>query len=190
MLNIIIFGPPGAGKGTQSEGLINKFNLTHLSTGDVFRMNIKQETPLGVLAKNYIDKGELVPDEVTIGMVKNFIVENNNDSGFIFDGFPRTIAQGEALDKILAELDLSIDIVLALQVEEDELVRRLLERGKRSGRKDDQDESTIRNRFKVYQNETEPLLSFYQDQDKMVRVAGMGSVQDIFNRLTSAIENL
>ena len=188
MLNIILFGPPGAGKGTQSELLIEKYNLTHLSTGDVFRFNMKNDTELGLLAKQYIEKGELVPDEVTVNMVADFLDRNKNESGFIFDGFPRTIAQGEALDQMLSERSLAIDLMLALEVEEDELVRRLLERGKTSGRADDQDEDTIRNRFRVYTEETSPLAKFYSNQEKYMGVHGMGSIEDIFERLCAAIE--
>lgn len=187
MLNIIIFGPPGAGKGTQSESLMNKFNLTHLSTGDVFRKNIREETKLGMLAKSYIDKGELVPDEVTIGMVQNFISDHKDDEGIIFDGFPRTIAQGNALDEIMKELGITIDVVLALEVDEDELIKRLLNRGLTSGRQDDQDEATIKNRLNVYQSETEPLLSLYASQGKLVRIPGMGSIDEIFDRLVRAV---
>ncbi|MDC1395236.1 adenylate kinase [Bacteroidia bacterium] len=189
MLNIILFGPPGAGKGTQSTKLIEKYELTHLSTGDVFRYNMKNDTELGVLAKSFIDKGELVPDEVTNNMVKDFLARNMNEKGFIFDGYPRTIAQGEALDLTLAELDSTVSMMIALEVEEDELVKRLKERGKTSGRIDDQDESTIRNRFKVYQEETSPLAVFYSDQEKYVGVHGMGSVDEIFDRLSHAIDS-
>lgn len=188
MLNIILFGPPGAGKGTQSAKLIEKYDLTHLSTGDVFRYNIKNETELGVLAKSYIDKGELVPDEVTNNMVADFLKRNNNESGFIFDGYPRTIAQGETLDAMLEDLNTEVSMMIALEVDEDELVKRLLERGKSSGRVDDQSEDTIRNRFKVYQEETAPLAVFYSDKEKYMGVHGMGSVDEIFERLCSAIE--
>jgi adenylate kinase len=188
MLNIILFGPPGAGKGTQSAKLIERYNLTHLSTGDVFRYNIKNETDLGILAKSYTDKGELVPDEVTNNMVKDFIGRNWNENGFIFDGFPRTIAQADALDQMLSEMTESISMMLALEVEENELVKRLIERGKTSGRIDDQDEATIRNRFKVYQNETSPLATYYSEQNKYVGVHGMGTVEEIFDRLKIAID--
>jgi len=188
MFNIIIFGPPGAGKGTQSEGLIQKYNLTHLSTGDVFRANIKGQTELGILAKQFIDKGELVPDSVTIGMVENFVAENSDGPGFIFDGFPRTIEQGQALDKFLTGRNDSISIVLALEVDEDELVRRLLERGKTSGRADDTSEDTIRNRFKEYASKTEPLLEYYEAQNKLSRVKGMGTIEEIFADLCSAVD--
>ena len=188
MINIVLFGPPGAGKGTQSAKLIDKYELTHLSTGDVFRYNIKNETELGVLAKSFIDKGELVPDEVTNNMVKDFLVRNANEKGFIFDGYPRTIAQGENLDIVLTEMDTSVTMMLALEVDEDELVKRLLERGETSGRVDDQNEDTIRNRLKVYQEETSPLAQFYSDQGKYTGVYGMGVVDDIFYRLCKAIE--
>jgi len=190
MFNIIIFGPPGAGKGTQSAKLLDNYNLTHLSTGDVFRSNIKGETELGLLAKSYIDKGELVPDEVTIAMVKDFVQQHADSTGFIFDGFPRTISQGEALSEILAEHNEKIDIVLALEVDEDELVKRLLERGKISGRADDQDEGTIRNRFKEYLNKTEPLLDFYRNKNLLHSVQGMGSIDDIFNRLAQEVDSV
>lgn len=190
MFNIIIFGPPGAGKGTQSAKLLDKYNLTHLSTGDVFRSNIKGETELGLLAKSYIDKGELVPDEVTIAMVKDFVQQHADSTGFIFDGFPRTISQGEALNEILSEHNEGINIVLALEVDEDELVKRLLERGKVSGRVDDQDEGTIRNRFKEYLNKTEPLLDFYRNKDLLHSVQGMGSIEDIFSRLAQEVDSV
>ncbi|MDG2455631.1 MAG: adenylate kinase [Bacteroidia bacterium] len=188
MLNIILFGPPGAGKGTQSKKLIGKYGLIHLSTGDVFRYNIKNETKLGVLAKSFIDQGELVPDEVTNNMVKDFLERNANENGFIFDGYPRTIAQGESLKTVLGEMGTSVTMMLALEVEEDELVKRLLERGKTSGRVDDQNEDTIRNRFRVYQKETSPLATFYSEQGKYMGVHGMGTVDAIFDRLCDAIE--
>ena len=189
MLNLILFGPPGAGKGTQSSLVIEKYSLTHLSTGDVFRYNMKNDTELGLLAKSYIDKGELVPDEVTNNMVRDFLERNKNENGFIFDGYPRTIAQGEALKSMLTELDTDISMLVALEVGEEELVKRLLERGKTSGRIDDQDEDTIRNRFKVYQEETAPLAMFYSDQDKYIGVHGVGSIDDIFERLCHAIDS-
>ncbi len=183
MFNIIIFGPPGAGKGTQSAMLLEKYNLVHLSTGDVFRSNIKVETELGILGKSFIDKGELVPDEVTIAMVEDFLKTTKESNGFIFDGFPRTISQGEALSKILMQLDTNIHAVLALEVEENELVSRLLERGKVSGRTDDQSEDKIRNRFAEYNNKTEPLLEFYAAKNVLHRINGLGEIDDIFNAL-------
>jgi adenylate kinase len=190
MLNIILFGPPGAGKGTQSARLIEKYGLVHLSTGDVFRYNIKNQTELGVLAKSFIDKGQLVPDEVTNHMVKDFIARNNNDKGFIFDGYPRTIAQGENLDRVLEEYQANVTSMIALEVDEDELVIRLLERGKSSGRPDDQDEAIIRNRFKVYNDETSPLANFYAQKGKFIAVKGKGSIDEIFQNLCKAINGV
>ncbi|MFT7591042.1 MAG: adenylate kinase [bacterium] len=190
MFNIIIFGPPGAGKGTQSTMLLEEFRLIHLSTGDVFRANIKGETELGVLAKSYMDNGELVPDEVTIAMVEDYLKDNSAANGFIFDGFPRTISQGEALDKILNGQNSQIHAVLALEVEENELVTRLLERGKVSGRTDDQSEEKIRNRFAEYSNKTEPLLSFYQEKGILHRINGSGGIKDIFNALCTAVNSV
>jgi len=190
MLNIILFGPPGAGKGTQSARLIEKYGLVHLSTGDVFRYNIKNQTELGVLAKSFIDKGQLVPDEVTNHMFKDFIARNNNDKGFIFDGYPRTIAQGENLDRVLEEYQANVTSMIALEVDEDELVIRLLERGKSSGRPDDQDEAIIRNRFKVYNDETSPLANFYAQKGKFIAVKGKGSIDEIFQNLCKAIDGV
>lgn len=190
MLNIILFGPPGAGKGTQSARLIGKYGLVHLSTGDVFRYNIKNQTELGVLAKSFIDKGQLVPDEVTNQMVKDFIARNNNNKGFIFDGYPRTIAQGKNLDRVLEEYQANVTSMIALKVDEDELVNRLLERGKSSGRPDDQDEAIIRNRFKVYNDETSPLADFYAKKGKFIAVKGKGSIDEIFQNLCKAIDGV
>lgn len=190
MLNIILFGPPGAGKGTQAELLKEKYNLKHLSTGDLLRAERKAGTPLGKQADEYISKGNLVPDEVVIGMVRNKIKEHLDGAGFIFDGFPRTTAQGEALDSMLADLDLSISALLALKVDEDELTKRLLERGKTSGRADDQDESTIRNRFKVYNEETSPLIDFYQKKGCYKPVEGIGTIGEISSNLSKIIDQL
>ena len=183
MKNIVLFGPPGAGKGTQAERLIKKYNLIHLSTGDILRAERKAETILGKKANEFIEKGELVPDEVVIGMVGKKIIENINSEGFIFDGFPRTVAQGEALDEILHKIKRPITKMIALEVDEDELTKRLLLRGETSGRADDRDESTIRNRFKVYNNETLPLKDFYESQGKYVGVNGMNSIDEVFNDL-------
>jgi adenylate kinase len=190
MLNIILFGPPGAGKGTQAELLMEKYNLLHLSTGDLLRAERKAGTELGKKADEFISKGNLVPNEVVIGMVRNKILQNLEGNGFIFDGFPRTTVQGEALDKILGEVDLKISALLALKVNEDELTARLLERGKISGRADDQDEETIRNRFKVYNEETSPLIAFYEAKNCYQPVDGVGSIGEIFSNLTQIIDSI
>ena len=188
MLNIILFGPPGSGKGTQSEKIVERFGLIHLSTGNLLRQEISDKTPLGLEAKNFMDKGQLVPDEVVIGMIDTCLEKHPNAKGFLFDGFPRTIAQAEALDKLLALKKTAISKVLALEVTEDELVRRLLERGKTSGRSDDNDESIIRNRFAVYRAETEPVAEHYEKLSKFERIPGEGSIDDIFQKLSDAIE--
>jgi adenylate kinase len=190
MLNIVLFGPPGAGKGTQSERLIERYALVHLSTGDIFRANIKGETPLGVLAKSYIDKGQLVPDEVTIDMLKSVVTENKGAKGFIFDGFPRTTAQAEALDAFLKEIGTSISIMVALEVEEHELETRLQKRAEVSGRADDADINIIRNRIKVYQSETAPVKDFYQAQNKLASINGIGTIDEITKRINAKIDPL
>lgn len=187
MLNIVLFGPPGAGKGTQSAKLIEAYGLVHLSTGDIFRANIKGGTALGVLAKSYIDKGQLVPDEVTIGMLASEVNSNPNAKGFIFDGFPRTQAQASALDNLLAEKNTAITLMLALEVEEEELRKRLLLRGKDSGRADDQNPEVIQNRINVYNAETMPVKDFYQAQGKYRGINGIGEIDTIFNQLCEAI---
>lgn len=187
MLNLILFGPPGSGKGTQAKKLIEKYNLLHISTGDLFRFNIKNNTPLGIEAKSYMDKGNLVPDSVTINMLKAKVDENPNVPGFIFDGFPRNIAQAEALDSFLKEKGQHVSGLLALDVPDKELIKRLLERGKDSGRPDDQDESIIANRIEVYNKETAPVFDFYKKQKRADKVQGVGSVDNIFERLCSMI---
>ena len=188
MLNIVLFGPPGAGKGTQSVKLTEKYDLVHLSTGDIFRANIKGGTELGNLAKSYMDKGQLVPDSVTISMLESEANKHPGARGFIFDGFPRTPAQAKALDQFLESTGTSITLMLALEVNEEELKKRLLLRGADSGRADDKDPAVIQKRIDVYRNETEPVRDFYQAQDKYVGVNGIGSVEDIFQRLCDAIE--
>jgi adenylate kinase len=190
MLNLIIFGPPGAGKGTQSERLLEKYSLQHISTGDLLRAARAAGTDLGNQANEYIAKGELVPDAVVIGMVKNFMLAHSEAKGFIFDGFPRTTPQAEALDAMLADFHTQIGIVLGLEVNEDELVKRLLLRGQSSGRADDQDESTIRNRFQEYQNKTLPLQGYYQSQGKYQGVQGIGEVGVIFDSLCAEIDKV
>ena len=190
MLNLVLFGPPGAGKGTQSVKIVERFQLIHLSTGDLLRSEIAAGTALGIEAKQLMDKGNLVPDEVVIGMIRSKLTSNPQAKGFIFDGFPRTIAQAEALDNLLKELHTSINCMLALEVNDEELIKRLLNRGKDSGRSDDQDESIIANRIKEYNNKTAPLASYYSAQGKYTGVNGIGSLETIFNDLCSSIEKL
>jgi adenylate kinase len=188
MLNIILFGPPGSGKGTQAESLIEKYQILHISTGDLFRYEMGNNTPLGLKAKEYMAKGELVPDEVTIGMLKNKVNSNPDARGIIFDGFPRTIAQAEALDSFLKEKETHISVLVALDVPDEELVARLLNRGKSSGRADDNDEQIIRNRIQVYKSETAPVFDYYAASGKSVLINGVGSIQEIFDRLCEAID--
>ncbi len=188
MFNLILFGPPGSGKGTQSEKLIAKFGLKHLSTGDLLRSEIANQTPLGVEAKKIMDKGQLVPDEVVIGMISSALDANPNAKGFLFDGFPRTSAQAEALDKLLELKKTSIAIMLALNVSEEELVKRLMKRGETSGRSDDTNENVIRARITEYRNKTEVVADYYNNFDKVVMVKGEGSVDDIFAALCKEIE--
>ncbi len=189
MLNLVLFGPPGAGKGTQSAKLIHAYQLVHLSTGDIFRANIKGGTELGTLAKSYMDQGQLVPDEVTIRMLESEANKSPDTKGYIFDGFPRTPAQAKALDQFLATKNTSITMMLALEVEEDELRKRLLLRGKDSGRADDIDPAVIQKRIDVYRNETEPVRDFYQEQKKYFGIDGIGSVDEIFERLCAVINS-
>jgi adenylate kinase len=188
MLNVVLFGPPGAGKGTQSERLIEKYDLVHLSTGDIFRSNIKGETELGKLAKSYMDKGQLVPDSVTIDMLRSEVLKYSNPKGFIFDGFPRTNAQANALDEFLSTQNTAITLMLALEVEEEELKTRLLKRAEVSGRADDADPAIIENRIRVYNNETAPVKDYYLQQGKFISIDGIGSIDDITSRLFSAID--
>jgi len=190
MINIILFGPPGAGKGTQSLKLIEKYKLVHLSTGDILRSEIAKQSDLGIAAKKNIDKGELVPDEVVIGMIDKKLEEHKNCNGFIFDGFPRTTPQAQALDRLLAERKKPILAMIALVVDEEELIKRLLNRGKESGRTDDQELTIIENRIKVYTNETAPLADYYSNQKKFVGIEGFGSIDDIFARISGTIDKL
>ncbi len=188
MLNIVLFGPPGAGKGTQSENLIERYQLVHLSTGDIFRSNIKGGTELGQLAKSFIDQGALVPDEVTIGMLKTEVVKRPEAKGFIFDGFPRTTAQAEALDGLLEELGTDVKCMLALEVPEEELRSRLKNRALTSGRSDDADESVIAKRIETYNRETAPVADYYRGKGKYIGLSGVGSIEAIAERLFEAID--
>ena len=191
MINIVLFGPPGSGKGTQAQNLIEKFNLKQISTGDLFRYNIKNQTELGTLAKSYMDKGELVPDQVTIDMLVDELKKPTNTKGFIFDGFPRTSYQTVALDTIVKEqLQSEIGICLSLVVEDEILVQRLLERGKTSGRTDDSDENIIRNRIKEYYAKTAEVAELYKQQGKYVEVNGVGEISEISEKLFTEVEKL
>ena len=190
MTNLVLFGKPGAGKGTQAAFLKDKYNLVHISTGDIFRHNIKNETKLGKLAQSYMDKGDLVPDEVTIQMLQEEVEKNPNAEGFIFDGFPRTIAQAEALDAFLESKGMRIHGTLALEADDEVLIKRLVERGKVSGRTDDQDEEKIRNRFTEYNEKTAPLITFYQMQGKYHTINGIGTIEEITTRLSETIDKI
>ena len=190
MTNLVLFGKPGAGKGTQAAFLKDKYNLVHISTGDIFRYNIKNQTKLGKLAQSYMDKGDLVPDEVTIQMLQEEVEKNPNAEGFILDGFPRTIAQAEALDAFLTSKGMRIHGTLALEADDEVLIKRLLERGKVSGRTDDQDEEKIRNRFTEYNEKTAPLIAFYQAQGKYHPINGIGTIEEITTRLSDTIDKL
>lgn len=189
MLNIVLFGPPGAGKGTQAEFLINSYNLIHLSTGDLLRNEITAGTHLGMEAKAFMDKGELVPDMVVIGMIEHKLEANQDARGFIFDGFPRTVDQAKALDELLNRKKTPITAMLGLEVEKQELVDRLLSRGKISGRADDQDTSIIENRITVYNQKTSPLIEYYKAQGKYHGINGMGTIEEIAHRLEAAIQS-
>ncbi len=185
---IVLFGPPGAGKGTQSKFLMERYGLEHLSTGDLLRAEIKAETPLGLQAQELMSAGELVPDEVVVGMIRNRLNDTPEAKGFIFDGFPRTRAQAEALDVMLEQLGSSITLMLSLEVEEEELVKRLLGRGTTSGRPDDQSEEVVRKRIREYEQKTSPLKDYYKAQGKLRPIHGMGTIAEITQRLTAAIE--
>ena len=188
MINIVLFGKPGAGKGTQAEFLKDKYHMVHLSTGDIFRYNIKNNTPLGELAKTYMDQGDLVPDEVTIKMLQSEVDKHPQAAGFLFDGFPRTLAQAEALDAFLTSKDQQITATVALEADDNILVQRLLERGKTSGRPDDQDEAKIRNRYVEYNQKTAPLMDYYKAQDKFYAVDGIGTIEEVTNRLKKVFD--
>jgi len=188
MFHIILFGPPGSGKGTQSEKLIATYGLKHLSTGDLLRNEISNKTPLGMEAKSLMDKGQLVPDDVVIGMISSALDANPDAKGFLFDGFPRTKAQAEALDKLLKLKNAEIGVFLAMQVSEEELVKRLLNRGLTSGRSDDTNETVIRSRITEYNSKTSSVADYYKQYNKVVMVPGEGSIDDIFNALCKEID--
>ena len=189
MFNLILFGPPGSGKGTQSEKIIEKYSLVHLSTGDLLRSQIAQQTALGLEAKKLMDKGQLVPDEVVVGMISTALEENPAAKGFLFDGFPRTAAQAESLDKLLEFKKEPINVMLALDVSEEELIKRILKRGETSGRSDDMDHDIIAERVAEYKNKTEAVADYYRQTNKVVMVPGEGSIDDIFERLSKEIDS-
>jgi len=189
MTNIVLFGKPGAGKGTQADFLKIKYNLYHISTGDLFRFNISNKTSLGNLAKTYTDNGDLVPDEVTIEMLKECVESNFKSEGFIFDGFPRTISQAKVLDEFLGEKSVSISAMISLEVDEEILIKRLIDRGKISGRIDDMNESKIRNRFREYNMKTSILQDYYKKQNKFYGISGVGTIEEINSRLTRLIDS-
>jgi len=189
MINIILFGPPGSGKGTQAEKLVKKYNLLHISTGDLFRYNLKNNTKLGIEAKKYIDKGELVPDRVTVKMLKEKVEANPKVKGFIFDGFPRTLPQAKSLNRLMGKRG-GISKLLMLDVPDGELIRRLLHRGKTSGRADDKDKSIIQNRLQVYKETTSPVFDYYMKSDCSVKIWGVGDMKLILDRLSLEIESV
>lgn len=190
MINLILFGPPGSGKGTQAAKLVEKYQLVHISTGDLFRYEMSNDTPLGQQAKAYMAKGELVPDSVTIGMLNNKVESHPEAKGFIFDGFPRTINQAEALDELLKSKHTGVAALMALEVDDEEIVTRLTLRGTTSGRADDSDEAIIRNRISVYKNETTPVFEHYNKQHKSHTIKGIGSIDDIFGRLCAIVDEV
>lgn len=190
MINLVLFGKPGAGKGTQAAFLKETYNLMHISTGDVFRYNIKNNTELGKLAQSYMDQGDLVPDEVTIKMLRDEVEKHPEANGFIFDGFPRTVAQAQALDNLMDSKEMKIDATIALDADEEILIERLLNRGKESGRADDQDEEKIRNRFDEYNTKTAPLRAYYEEQNKFHNIDGVGAIEEVTGRIRDVIDGL
>ena len=188
MFNLILFGPPGCGKGTQSDKLVEKYGLVHISTGNLLREEMRMETPLGLEAKSFMDKGQLVPDEVVIGIVDSFFDKHKDARGFLFDGFPRTVAQAEALDRLLEFKDTEIHRVVILEVDEEELIKRLINRGKTSDRSDDLDEKVLRNRQSVYKRETLPVAAYYSKARKVSQIDGMGGIEEIFSRISAELD--
>jgi adenylate kinase len=190
MLNLILFGPPGSGKGTQAAKLVECYGLVHISTGDLFRAEMEAGTDLGKKANEFMSRGELVPDEVTIGILRNKMMAHREAEGFIFDGFPRTVPQAEALDQLLSMLDQQIDALIMLDVPEEEIVKRILLRGQNSSRPDDNDEEVIRTRYQVYLSKTAPLFDYYDRKGKAYKISGIGTIDDIFYSLCEAIDSL
>jgi adenylate kinase len=190
MLNIILFGPPGSGKGTQAARLVEAYDLVHISTGDLFRSEMEAGTELGRQANEFMSRGELVPDEVTIGILRNKMLSHRDADGFIFDGFPRTVPQAEALDQLLSMLDQQIDALIMLDVPEEEIVKRILLRGQNSSRPDDNDEQIVRNRYQVYVSKTAPIYNYYHNKGKAFKVSGVGTIDDIFNSICEEIDSL
>ncbi|MGB0885950.1 MAG: adenylate kinase [Chitinophagales bacterium] len=190
MINVVLFGPPGSGKGTQAVKMLEKYGFLHISTGDLFRNAIKNETEMGLKAKAFMDKGNLVPDEVTIGMMNAVINDNPDVKGIIFDGFPRTVAQAEALDVFLNSKNTPVSKMIALEVSEEELIKRLLNRGKDSGRADDADRDIIKNRIDVYNSQTLPVAGFYKEQNKFASIKGEGSLDEIFARICAVLDEI
>ena len=190
MLNVVLFGAPGCGKGTQSELLEKRFGLSHVSTGEIIRSHIKSQTELGLQMQEYISRGELAPDSVVIGMIENYLAENKGIKGTIFDGFPRTTAQAEAFDKLLEQHNDSVDIMIYMDVPEEELVKRIFLRGKESGRADDASEDVIRNRIAVYNQQTAVVADYYRTQGKYVAVPSLGTIDEVFERIAAEIEKL
>lgn len=190
MINIVLFGKPGAGKGTQAEFLKEKYKLTHISTGDVFRFNLKNDTDLGKQARVYMDNGDLVPDELTTKMLIDEVDKHPDTNGILFDGYPRTLSQAEDLDAFLTSINSKVACTIALEADDEILIQRLLERGKTSGRIDDQDEEKIRNRYQEYNEKTAPLMGYYKDQGKFYSVNGIGTIADITKRVSDVIDNL
>ncbi|MFT4202973.1 MAG: adenylate kinase [Chitinophagaceae bacterium] len=188
MFNLILFGPPGSGKGTQSENIIAKYGLVHISTGDLLRVQISAGTPLGLEAKSIMEKGQLVPDNVVIGMINDVMSYNKDAKGFLFDGFPRTVAQAEALDQLLSENGEKVNLMISLKVDEDELVKRLLNRGLTSGRADDRNEEVVRARIQEYNNKTTAVADYYKKHDKVDEIAGVGTIEDIFQNISKSID--
>jgi adenylate kinase len=190
MKNIVLFGPPGAGKGTQSKKIVEKYGFVHLSTGDMFRNELKNNTPVGQKAKAYMDKGELVPDSIILEMVENFIKTNMNDKGFIFDGFPRTLPQAEGLDEIIKKLDTAINGMIEIHVDDDEIINRITKRAELEGREDDKNVEVIKNRINVYNREKDSIKEYYQKQNKYHQVNGIGTIEEIFERICNIIDNI